>query len=316
MNYAVIAGSGSYLPKRSLTNQELEKTLDTSHEWIHSRTGISSRYIAENEETTSWMAAEAAKLALQAAFLSPDSIDLIIVATCTPDYFFPSTACYVKHQINNQRTIPCFDMSAACNGFVSAMDVAKQYITTGSAQHVLIIGSEKMSSAVDWQDRATCVLFGDGAGAVILSASEKPGILASKIHSTYDKDLILTYPNLMVNPTGKLKMRGNEVFKLAVNMMGDIVDEVLSEANLSKADVDWLIPHQANVRIIKAIAKKLDLPMSQVVVTVEHQGNTSAASIPIALDHAIRNQQIQRGQLLLIEGFGGGITWGAVLVRY
>lgn len=316
MTYAVIAGSGSYLPKRSLTNHELEQTLDTSHEWIHSRTGISSRYIAENEETTSWMAAKAAQCALDAAHVSPDSIDLIIVATCTPDYFFPSTACFVKHQLHIQRAIPCFDMSAACTGFIYAMDVAKQYITSGSAQHVLIIGSEKMSGAVDWQDRATCVLFGDGAGAVIVSASEKPGILASKIHSSYDSDLILTYPNRMVNLTGTLQMRGNEVFKLAVNRMGDIVDEVLNEANLSKADIDWLIPHQANVRIIKAIAKKLDLPMSQVVVTVEHQGNTSAASIPIALDHAIRNQQIQRGQLLLIEGFGGGITWGAVLVRY
>lgn len=316
MNYAAIAGSGSYLPKRSLTNHELEQTLDTSHEWIHTRTGISSRYIAEDEETTSFMAAEAAKLALEASALSAESIDLIIVATCTADFFFPSTACFVKNKLEIQRSIPAFDISVACNGFIYALDVAKQYITSGAAQHILIVGSEKMSCAVDWQDRSTCVLFGDGAGAVILSASDKPGILSSKIHSAYDKDAILTYPNLVIDPNGKLKMRGNEVFKLAVNMMGDIVDEVLAEAQVTKADIDWLIPHQANVRIIKAIAKKLDLPMSQVVVTVEHQGNTSAASIPIALDHAIQNQQIQRGQLLLLEGFGGGITWGAVLVRY
>ena len=316
MKHAFIAGTGSFLPTRSLTNVEIEKTLDTTHEWIYERTGISSRHIAGDEETTSYMAAQAGFLALNAAGLKADDIDLIIVATCTPDFFFPSTACYVKHELGVTRSIPTFDMSAACSGFVYAFDVAKQYITTGAAQNVLVIGSEKMSSAVDWQDRSTCVLFGDGAGAVLRSVRDNPGVIASKIHSSYDRDAILTCPKAVVNPLSKLKMRGNEVFKLAVNMMGDIVDEILAESGLEKSDIDWLIPHQANIRIIKAIAKKLHLPMSQVIVTVENQGNTSAASIPIALDDAIRQQQVKRGDLLLIEAFGGGITWGAALVRY
>lgn len=316
MKNAVIAGVGSYLPVGSVTNFDLEKKLDTSHEWIVERTGISSRYIANSDETTSFMAAQAAKRAVLAADISPDAIDLIIVATCTPEFFFPSTACYVKHALDIKRPIPTFDMSAACSGFVYALDVAKQYITSGTHQHVLVIGSEKMSCAVDWQDRATCVLFGDGAGALVLSASDEPGIIGSTVHSDFDAQSILTYPNEVVNPTGKLRMNGREVFKLAVNMMGDIVDEILAEHQLDKSDIDWLIPHQANIRIIKAIAKKLNLPMSQVIVTVENQGNTSAASIPIALNEAIQKQQVKRGDLLLIEAFGGGLTWGAVLVRY
>ena len=316
MKNAIISGTGSYLPAYSLTNYDLEEKIDTSHEWIHDRTGISSRHVANETETTSFMAAEAAKKALAAAEISAEHIDLIIVATCTPDFFFPSTACFVKNALEIQRPIPTFDVSAACSGFVYVMDIAKQYIASGAAKHVLLIGSEKMSDAVDWQDRSTCVLFGDGAGAVLLSASNTPGILASKIHSAYDKELILTYPNGLVNKTSKLTMRGNEVFKLAVNLMGDIVDEVLAEGKLTKEDITWLIPHQANVRIIKAIAKKLNLPMSQVIVTVENQGNTSAASIPIALDYSVKSQRIKRGDLLLIEAFGGGLTWGAALVRY
>ena len=316
MKNAIISGTGSYLPDYSLTNYDLEEKIDTSHEWIYDRTGISSRHVANETETTSFMAAEAAKKALAAAEISAEHIDLIIVATCTPDFFFPSTACFVKNALEILRPIPTFDVSAACSGFVYIMDIAKQYIASGAAKHVLLIGSEKMSDAVDWQDRSTCVLFGDGAGAVLLSASDTPGILASKIHSAYDKELILTYPNGLVNKTSKLTMRGNEVFKLAVNLMGDIVDEVLLEGKLTKEDVTWLIPHQANVRIIKAIAKKLNLPMSQVIVTVENQGNTSAASIPIALDYSVKSQRIKRGDLLLIEAFGGGLTWGAALVRY
>lgn len=322
MKRAIISGTGSYLPIQVLSNYDLEKKIETTHEWIYERTGIASRHIASDTETTSFMAGEAAKLALSAAQIDSDSIDLIIVATCTPDFFFPSTACYVKHELAIKRPIPTFDVSAACSGFVYIMDIAKQYIASGAAKHILLIGSERMSQAVDWQDRSTCVLFGDGAGAVVLSAgvdgpgNDIQGILATKIHSAYDIESILTYPNSLVNPTGTIKMRGNEVFKLAVNMMGDIVDEILADCQLQKSDINWLIPHQANVRIIKAIAKKINLPMSHVVVTVGSQGNTSAASIPIAFDHAVKSEKIKRGELLLIEAFGGGITWGAALVRY
>ena len=322
MKTAIISGTGSYLPDLVVTNYDLEKKIETTHEWIYERTGIESRHIANENETTSYMAAQAAKLALEASQVSPDAIDLIIVATCTPDFFFPNTACYVKQALSISRPIPTFDVSAACSGFVYIMDIAKQYIASGAAKHILLIGSEKMSQAVDWQDRSTCVLFGDGAGAAVLSVSEMSqtsdmqGILATKIHSAFDSELILTYPNSLVNPAGKITMRGNEVFKLAVNMMGDIVDEILADCQLQKSDINWLIPHQANIRIIKAIAKKINLPMSHVITTVGSQGNTSAASIPIALDYSVKSQKIKRGDLLLIEAFGGGITWGAALVRY
>ena len=322
MRQAIISGTGSYLPAQVLSNYDLEKKIETTHEWIHDRTGIDSRHIASETETTSFMAAEAAKLALDASELLPSAIDLIIVATCTPDFFFPSTACYVKNALAIKRQIPAFDVGAACSGFVYILDIAKQYIMSGAARHILLIGSEQMSHAVDWQDRSTCVLFGDGAGAVVLSVGEegacndKQGILATRIHSAYDVESILTFPNSLVNPMGKIKMRGNEVFKLAVNMMGEIVDEILADCQLKKSDINWLIPHQANIRIIKAIAKKVNLPMSHVIVTVASQGNTSAASIPIALDDAVKNQQVKRGDLLLIEAFGGGVTWGAALIRY
>ena len=322
MKTAIISGTGSYLPDLVVTNYDLEKKIETTHEWIYERTGIESRHISNENETTSYMAAQAAKLALEASQVSPDAIDLIIVATCTPDFFFPNTACYVKQALSISRPIPTFDVSAACSGFVYIMDIAKQYIASGAAKHILLIGSEKMSQAVDWQDRSTCVLFGDGAGAAVLSVSEMSqtsdmqGILATKIHSAFDSELILTYPNSLVNPAGKITMRGNEVFKLAVNMMGDIVDEILADCQLQKSDINWLIPHQANIRIIKAIAKKINLPMSHVITTVGSQGNTSAASIPIALDYSVKSQKIKRGDLLLIEAFGGGITWGAALVRY
>lgn len=322
MKNAIITGTGSYLPTKVLSNYDLEEKIETTHEWIYERTGIESRHIADETETTSFMAAQAAKLALEASQIDPNAIDLIIVATCTPDCFFPSTACYVKNALSINRQIPTFDVGAACSGFVYIMDIAKQYIASGAAKNVLLIGSEQMSKAVDWQDRSTCVLFGDGAGAIVLSVGEeeagndKQGILATRIHSAYDVESILTFPNILVNPTGKIKMRGNEVFKLAVNMMGDIVDDILADCQLNKSDINWLVPHQANIRIIKAIAKKIDLPMSNVIVTVESQGNTSAASIPIALDYSVRSQKIKRGDLLLIEAFGGGITWGAALIRY
>ena len=317
MMNAKINGTGSYLPQRSLSNKELESMLDTTHEWILSRSGISSRCIAAEHETTSFMAGAAAVSALQTSTIKPDDIDLIIVATCTPDHYFPSIACYVQQALNISRPIPAFDISAACSGFVYAMDVAKQFIASGAARHVLVIGSESMSRAVDWDDRSTCVLFGDGAGAVVLSASEQPGILGSVLHASYDKDQLLTYANSMIdNKKSMINMRGNEVFKLAVNIMGDIVDEVLALSHLQKSDINWLVPHQANIRIIQAIAKKLDLPMSKVIVTIEHHGNTSAASIPLALDFSVRQQTIKRGDVLLLESFGGGMTWGAMVVRY
>jgi len=317
MNNAVISGTGSYSPTKQLTNAELETMIDTDQEWIVSRTGIHSRSIAEPHETTSFMASKAAEQALVAAGLDADQIDLIIVATCTPESIFPSVACCVQHTLKIKKPIPAFDISAACSGFVYAMDVAKQYITAGTAQHVLVIGSERMSKVVDWTDRSTCILFGDGAGALVLSASGREGILGSVLHATYDTDRFLSLDNGTV--TGQkttIEMRGNEVFKLAVNIMGDVVDEVLAISNLKKSDINWLIPHQANIRIIQAIAKKLSLPMSQVIVTIENQGNTSAASIPLALDYSIKNNHIQRDELLLIESFGGGMTWGAMIIRY
>jgi 3-oxoacyl-[acyl-carrier-protein] synthase III len=318
MKNAVISGTGSYLPGRELTNVELETLLDTTDEWIVARTGISSRRIASEEETTSFMAGAAAKSALDASGVDVNDIDLIIVATCTPDHFFPSMACHVQQALNISRPIPAFDISAACSGFVYAMDMAKQYIATGAAKHVIVVGSERMSKAVDWTDRSTCILFGDGAGAVVLSASDKPGIMGSVLHSAFDQDKLLTYANATADQNDKsvVGMRGNEVFKLATNIMGDIVDEVLAVSNLQKSDIDWLVPHQANIRIIKAIAKKLSLPMSQVIVTIENHGNTSAASIPLALDASVRQQSIKRGDLLLLESFGGGMTWGAMVVRF
>jgi 3-oxoacyl-[acyl-carrier-protein] synthase-3 len=317
MKHAVISGTGSYSPERQLTNAELETMIETDHEWILSRTGISSRSIADPHETTSFMASKAAEQALIAAGLDADEIDLIVVATCTPDAFFPGVACHVQHALKIKKPIPALDISAACSGFVYAMDIAKQYIATGVARHVLVIGSESMSRVVDWTDRSTCILFGDGAGAVVLSASEREGIMGSVLHASYDAERLLTLNNgTFTDKRDTLGMRGNEVFKIAVTIMGDVVDEVLALSNLKKSDINWLIPHQANIRIIQAIAKKLALPMSQVIVTIGNQGNTSAASIPLALDYSIKNNHIKKDELLLIESFGGGMTWGAMIIRY
>lgn len=317
MNHAVISATGGFLPKRVLSNQELETILDTSDEWITSRTGIDNRFIANKDETSSYMAGEAAKAALKNWHLSADAIDLIIVATSTPDHIFPSVACFVQSALEISRPIPAFDVSVACSGFVYALDIAKQYISSGAAAHVMVIGSETMSLAVDWADRSTCILFGDGAGAVILSQSAEPGILASVLHAKYDHERLLAYPNgLIKDEKSFLSMQGNDVFKLAVNVMSEVVDEILTSAQLQKSDINWLIPHQANIRIIKAIAKKLSLPMSQVIVTIDRQGNTSAASIPLALDESIRSQQIKKGDVILLEAFGGGMTWGAMVIRY
>lgn len=317
MSYAVISGTGAYTPQKQVTNTELEKILDTDNEWIVSRTGIKSRHVAEDHETTSYMASRAAEKALLDSRVNPEEIDLILVATCTPDHFFPSTACHVQQALKIKRPIPAFDVGAACSGFVYAMDIAKQYIENKAAKHVLVIGSESMSRAVDWTDRSTCILFGDGAGAVVLSASDRKGVIGSVIHSCFDEEKLLCLQNTTFEEQkSTISMSGNEVFKLAVNIMGDIVDEVLEICQLKKSDLNWLIPHQANIRIIQAIAKKLSLPMSQVIVTVANQGNTSAASIPLALDYAIKSKQVKRDELVLIESFGGGMTWGAMVIRY
>lgn len=318
MNHAVINGTGSYLPERKLSNKELETMLDTSHEWIMSRSGIASRHIANEHETTAFMASEAARNALKSSTIKADDIDLILVATCTPNRFFPGMACHVQHALKINKPIPAFDVGAACSGFVYAIDIAWQYIRSGAAKNVLVIGSETMSKTLDWQDRSTSVLFGDGAGAVILSADEnREGIIASRLHASHDEEFLLNFNNATdKDQRSTISMRGNEVFKLAVNIMGDIVDEVLEVAGLKKEDINWLVPHQANIRIIQGIARKLHLPMSQVIVTIENQGNTSAASIPLALDYSIKENRVKRDDLLLLESFGAGLTWGAMILRY
>lgn len=318
MNHAVINGTGSYLPKRLMTNYELEAKLDTSHEWIYSRSGISARRIADEEETTSFMASSAAKDALASSSIKADDLDMILVATCTPNHFFPSMACHVQAALGIKKPIPAFDVAAACSGFIYALDIAWQYIRSGAASNIMVVGAESMSRALDWTDRSSCVLFGDGAGALVLSAAkDQKGIEASKLHAAYDENKLLHLANCTsVKEQAFIGMRGSEVFKIAVNIMADIVDEILLASGLEKKDIDWLVPHQANIRIINMIAKKLMLPMSQVIVTIENQGNTSAASIPLALDYAIKERRILRGDRLLLESFGGGMTWGAMIIHY
>jgi 3-oxoacyl-[acyl-carrier-protein] synthase-3 len=287
------------------------------------RTGIAERRIAGAGETASSMGEKASRMALEAAGLVPEDIDLIIVGTGTPDRVFPSTACLLQHRLGI-RQCAAFDVQAACSGFIFALSVADQYIRAGSARRVLVVGSELNSKLVDWSDRSTCILFGDGAGAAVLGVSDHPGLLSTHIHSDGQYQDLLYVPNSMVtgdagmgeDDTPYIKMQGNEVFKVAVNTLGRIVDETLEANGLQKTDVDWLVPHQANIRIITATAKKLKMPMEQVVVTVERQGNTSAASIPLALDEAIRDGRIQRGQTVLMEAFGGGFAWGSALLVY
>ncbi|MFN5744747.1 MAG: beta-ketoacyl-ACP synthase III [Methylococcaceae bacterium] len=315
--YATLLGTGGYLPETILTNEELSRTVNTTDEWIVERTGISERRIASKHETASSMAEIAARQALDAACLQPDDIDLIIVGTGTPDRVFPSTACLLQHRLRI-RECAAFDVQAACSGFIFALSVADQYIRTGSADRVLVVGSELNSRLVDWTDRSTCILFGDGAGAAVLGVSDAPGVLSTHIHSDGQYQDLLYVPNpVHGDEAGRyIKMQGNEVFKVAVNTLGRIVDETLQENGLEKSDIDWLVPHQANIRIIAATAKKLRMPMEQVVVTVQKQGNTSAASIPLALNEAIRDGRIQRGQTVLMEAFGGGFAWGSALLRY
>ncbi len=318
-----IAGTGSHLPERVLTNFDLEKLVDTSDAWIRERTGIRERRIAAPGETTGDLAVEAGRRALEAADIDPATIDLLIVGTCTPDSVFPSTACLIQPRLGIRPGAVALDVAAVCSGFIYALDVADRFIRTGGAKRALVIGAETMSRLLNWQDRSTCILFGDGAGAVVLEASEEPGIFTSHLHADGSQAELLCVPwgvsqgyERLLAEAGKISMRGNEVFKVAVRTLGRIVDETLEAAGLERKDVDWLVPHQANIRIIEATAKKLELPMDRVVLTVEQHGNTSAASVPLALDTAVRDGRIQRGDIVLLEAFGAGFTWGAALLRY
>ena len=322
--YSRIIGTGSYLPENRLSNADLAGDLalqgvETSDDWIVERTGIRARHFAADDQGCSDLATEAARKALDAAGLSASDIDLIIVGTSTPDMVFPSVATMVQNKLGTAGC-PAFDVQAVCSGFIYALTVADAMIQTGSAKRALVIGAEVFSRILDFKDRTTCVLFGDGAGAVVLEASERPGILATDLHADGKYKDILCVPG-HVNRGGilgdpVLKMDGQAVFKLAVGVLEDTARASLSKANLTESDIDWLIPHQANIRIMQSTAKKLKLSMDKVVVTVEQHGNTSAASIPLALDVAVRSGRIQRGQILMLEGVGGGFTWGSVLLRY
>lgn len=321
--YSRIAGTGSYLPEKVLTNDDLSRFVDTSDEWIRDRTGIRERHVAAEGQTTGDLGVEAALRALEAAGVEAGDLDLIVVGTTTPDLVFPSTACLIQARLG---ALGCtaFDVNAACSGFIYALSVADKFIRSGDARTALVIGSETLTRMVDWSERTTCVLFGDGAGAVVLKADRETGILGTHLHADGSKK------ELLWNPVGvsvgfkpgepnagvRINMSGNDVFKYAVKALDGVVDETLAAHGLAKHDLDWLIPHQANLRIIEATAKRLDMPMEQVVVTVDRHGNTSSGSVPLALDTAVRDGRVQRGQLLLLEAFGGGFTWGSALLRY
>ena len=320
MQYAKISGTGSYLPANRVSNDNLAQKVDTSDEWITARTGIKFRHIAAENEKTSDLAAEAARRALDTSGLDGGEIDLIIVATATPDMQFPSTATIVQQKLGITNGCPAFDVQAVCAGFMYALTTANAYIQSGMAKNALVIGAETFSRIVDWNDRTTCVLFGDGAGAVVLSAADKPGIIHGKLKADGNYLNLLNAPGQIAE--GKIcgspyiTMDGPGVFKFAVKMLAKIADEVISEAGYTAEQIDWIVPHQANRRIIESTAKHLGLSMDKVILTVQDHGNTSAASIPLALDTGIRSGQIKRGQNLLLEGIGGGFAWGAVLMEY
>lgn len=318
MIFSRISGTGSYLPTKILTNAELERMVDTTDEWIFARTGIRERHIAASDEYTSDLGFAAAKKAIEAANIDVQDIDLLIVATTTPDRIFPSTACLIQHQLGIKNNSPAFDVQAVCSGFVYALSVADSMIKTGAAKTALVIGAETMSRITDWTDRSNCILWGDGAGAVILQASNEAGIITTHLHANGSYEKLLTVPAGVSRQEGDktIKMEGNAVFKMAVNTLDQIVDETLLANGMQKSDVDWLVPHQANIRILQATAKKLDMDLDKVVVTVDKHGNTSAASIPLALDTAVCDGRIKRGDVILMEAFGGGFTWGSALIKY
>lgn len=318
--YAKIAGVGSYLPAQAVSNDDLvARGVDTSDEWIATRTGIRNRHLAEPGQTSSDLGFEAARRALEMAGVDAAELDLIIVATSTPDFIFPSTACLLQSKLGNKGAT-CFDVQAVCAGFVYALSIAEKFVRSGSHKKALVVGAEVFSRILDWNDRGTCVLFGDGAGAVVLEASDAPGILATALHADGSHHGILSVPG---NVAGGavigdpfLRMDGQAVFKFAVRVLADVAAETCAAAGVATSDVDWLVPHQANLRIIDSTGKKLGIPSDKVVVTVDRHGNTSAASVPLALDTAVRDGRIQRGQKVLLEGVGGGFTWGAVLFQF
>jgi 3-oxoacyl-[acyl-carrier-protein] synthase-3 len=327
MIYTRFIGTGSYLPEKILTNHDLEKMvdIDTSDQWIRERTGIAKRHIAADDETTCDLAEHAARAALDAAGKKAADIDLLVLATTTPDKIFPSTACLLQSRLG-MKNHPAFDVQAVCSGFVYAVSIAEKFIRSGSHQRALVVGAETFSRLIDWTDRSTCVLFGDGAGAVVLEASTEPGIHSTHLHADGAYEELLHVPGGVslgfdiegdnINDPHYTHMRGNEVFKVAVNTLGQIVEETLAANQLQKSDIDWLVPHQANTRIIDATARKLNMSKDRVVVTVDQHANTSAASIPLALDVAVRDGRIKRGEKVLLEAFGGGFTWGSVLFTY
>lgn len=321
--FARIAGTGSYLPAKVLTNDDLAQFVETSDEWIAARTGIRQRHMAADGETTCDLAFHAATRAMEAAGVTAADIDLIVLGTTTPDLIFPSTACLLQARLG-ANGCPAFDVNAACSGFVYALTMADKFIRSGAAKTVLVVGAETLTRMLDWSDRGTCVLFGDGAGAVVLKADDETGILSTHLHADGGKKELLWNPvgvSVGFKPEEKnagvrVLMTGNEVFKHAVKALDSVVEETLEANGLDRHDIDWLIPHQANLRIIEATAKRLDMPMERVIVTVDRHGNTSSGSVPLALDEAVRSGRVQRGQLLLLEAFGGGFTWGSVLLRY
>lgn len=317
--YAKVIGTGGYLPAEIKSNEDISKLVDTSDSWIFERTGIKNRRIAAADETTSSMAEIAARQAIEMADIAPNEIDLIVVATGTPENVYPGAACMLQYRLGIKNGV-AFDIQAACSGSVFGLDIANQYIKSGAAKTVLIVGTEINSRITDWTDRGTCILFGDGAGAILLQASEEAGGLSTHIHSDGRFEDLLSCPNPQaqgkVDTVGYISMKGNEVFKVAVNTLGRIVDETLAANNMEKTDIDWLVPHQANIRIIAGTAKKLKMSMDQVVVTLEEQGNTSSASVLLAFNEAVRDGRIQRGQIVLLEAFGAGFTWGSALIKY
>jgi 3-oxoacyl-[acyl-carrier-protein] synthase-3 len=311
--FARIVGTGSYLPPKIITNIELEKTLDTTDEWITSRTGIKERRVVENQSTCD-LALEASRKALEMAEMKASEIDLIILSTTTPDKIFPATATMLQDRVG--ASCPAFDLQAVCAGFVFALTTAQQYIENGVYKNILVVGSETMSKIVDWNDRSTAILFGDGAGAVVVSKDNTTGIKHSKLCSDGRYLSSLHVNNNGINETGTIEMMGNEVYRIAVNRLSDLAGETLKDCNMTSDDLAWMVPHQANIRIISAVAKRINLPMSKVILTIEKHGNTSAASIPLALDVGIRDGRIKKGDSLLFEGIGGGFSWGSLLVEY
>ena len=322
MKHSRIASTGSYLPERVMTNAELEQLVDTSDEWIIARTGIRERRIAADDETSLDLGEKAARAAMERGGFSAADIDLIVVATCTPEKVFPSTACLLQERLGI-RGSAAFDVQAACAGFIYAFGTADSFIRSGMARRALVVGTETMSRVINWQDRGTCIIFADGAGAVVLEASDEPGVLSTHLHADGAYKDLLEVPGWVksdydrgYDPAPHMLMKGNEVFKVAVRELGASVEEALAANGKQRGDVDWLIPHQANIRIINAVAKRLQLPDERVVKTIERHGNTSAASVPLALDEACRDGRIQRGQLILLEAFGGGFAWGSALAIY